>query len=74
MLIWQHLGRVLTSAGMTYADLVALRFYLADPAYDQSNVALLMSHLGGHLAARTVVCARLLEPEWLIEVEAIAAA
>jgi enamine deaminase RidA (YjgF/YER057c/UK114 family) len=32
-----------------------------------------MRHLGDHRAARTVVCARLLEPEWLIEVEAIAA-
>ena len=74
MLIWQHLGRVLASAGMTYADLVALRFSLADPAYNQSNVALLMSHLGDHRAARTLVCARLLEPEWLIEIDAFAAA
>jgi enamine deaminase RidA (YjgF/YER057c/UK114 family) len=72
-LIWRHLARVLASADMTYADLVSLRFYLADPAFDAANVALLMSHLGEHRAARTVVCARLLEPEWLIEVEAIAA-
>jgi 2-iminobutanoate/2-iminopropanoate deaminase len=72
-LIWQHLERVLASAGMTYADLVSLRFYLADPAFDAANVALLMSRLGQHRAARTVVCARLLQPEWLIEVEAIAA-
>ena len=73
-LIWQHLGRVLASADMTYADLVSLRFYLADPAFDTANVALLTSCLGEHRAARTVVCARLLEPQWLIEVEAIAAA
>jgi enamine deaminase RidA (YjgF/YER057c/UK114 family) len=72
-LVWQHLARVLASAGMTYDDLVALRFYLADPAFDAANVALLMRHLGDHRAARTVVCARLLEPRWLIEVEAIAA-
>jgi enamine deaminase RidA (YjgF/YER057c/UK114 family) len=51
----------------------SLRFHLADPAFDAANVALLMSHLGEHRAARTVVCTRLLEPEWLIEVEAIAA-
>ena len=73
-LVWRHLARVLASADMTYADLVSLRFYLADPAFDAANVALLMSHLGEHCAARTVVCARLLEPEWLIEVEATAAA
>lgn len=73
-LIWRHLASVLASADMTYADLASLRFYLAEPAYDAKNVALLMSHLGAHRAARTVVCARLLEPDWLIEVEAIAAA
>lgn len=72
-LIWRHLASVLASADMTYADLVSLRFYLADPAFDPSNVAMLMRHLGEHRAARTVVCARLLEPEWLIEIEAVAA-
>lgn len=72
-LIWRHLARVLASAGMSYADLVSLRFYLADPAYDPANVALLKEHLGDSRAARTVVCSRLLEPEWLVEVEAVAA-
>ena len=72
-LVWQHLASVLASADMTYADLVSLRFYLADPGFDAANVALVMSYLGEHRAARTVVCARLLEPEWLIEVEAVAA-
>jgi 2-iminobutanoate/2-iminopropanoate deaminase len=72
-LIWQHLTSVLGSANMTLADLVSLRFYLAEPAFDPENVALLKSHLGQHQAARTVLCARLLEPNWLIEVEAIAA-
>jgi enamine deaminase RidA (YjgF/YER057c/UK114 family) len=52
---------------------LSLRFHLADPAFDEANVALLMSHLAEHRAARTVVCTRLREPEWLIEVEAIAA-
>jgi enamine deaminase RidA (YjgF/YER057c/UK114 family) len=72
-LIWQHLASVLASADMTYADLVSLRFYLADPAFDSSNVAMLTRHLADHRAARTVVCARLLDPEWLLEVEAVAA-
>ena len=52
---------------------LSLRFHLAYPAFDAANVALLMSHLGEHRAAWTVVCTRLLEPEWLIEIEAIAA-
>ncbi len=72
-LIWTHLGNILASANMSYVDLVSLRFYLADPAFDPENVATLKQFLGAHQAARTVLCARLLEPEWLIEVEAVAA-
>jgi enamine deaminase RidA (YjgF/YER057c/UK114 family) len=36
-LVWQHLGTVLADAGVTYADLVLLRFYLPDPAYNPAN-------------------------------------
>jgi 2-iminobutanoate/2-iminopropanoate deaminase len=72
-LIWQHLGSVLAAAGMSYDDLVSLRFFLASAADDPANVAILREHLGEHRAARTVVVQQLLEPEWLIEVEAVAA-
>ena len=72
-LIWRHLGAVLASAGMTYDDLVSLRFFLASAADDPANVAILRDHLGEHRAARTVVVQQLLEPDWLLEVEAIAA-
>jgi 2-iminobutanoate/2-iminopropanoate deaminase len=72
-LVWRHLGTALADADMTYADLVQLRFYLADPAYDPANVEILARHLGDIQTARTVICARLLEPHWLIEVEAVAA-
>ena len=73
-LIWSHLEAILRDAGMTIADLVSLRFYLADPALDPMNVATLKRRLGDHHAARTVVCSGLLEPEWLVEIEAVAAA
>lgn len=72
-LIWKHLGVVLDSAGMSYVDLVSLRFFLAAAADDPANVAILQNHLRDHVAARTVVCSRLLEPEWLLEIEAVAA-
>jgi len=72
-LVWRHLGVALGAADMTYSDLVSLRFFLASAADDPANVALIQTHLGDHLAARTVVCQRLLDPAWLIEVEAIAA-
>src|SRR5262245_52762217 len=37
-IIWGHLRSILASAGMTIANLVSLRFYLADPADDPKNV------------------------------------
>lgn len=71
--IWGHLHAVLRSAGMTVANLVSLRFYLADPADDEANVRILAKHLGSNAPARTVVCCRLLDPRWKLEVEAMAA-
>jgi 2-iminobutanoate/2-iminopropanoate deaminase len=73
-LIWSHLERILSEAAMSIDDLVSLRFYLAAPALDPANVAVLRRRLGSHHAARTVVCAGLLEPGWLVEIEAVAAA
>lgn len=72
-LVWQHLGTTLSGAGMGYDDLVSLRFFLASAAHDPENVAILKEHLGDHRACRTVVVQQLLEPEWLVEIEAIAA-
>jgi 2-iminobutanoate/2-iminopropanoate deaminase len=72
-LVWRHLGEALAAAAMTYTDLVQLRFYLASAADDPANVALVREHLGDHVACRTVVVQQLLEPAWLIEVEAVAA-
>jgi 2-iminobutanoate/2-iminopropanoate deaminase len=71
--IWAHLTTTLESAHMGIEDLVSLRFYLADAAHDPANVAILKSRLGKHHCARTVICVGMLEPGWLIEVEAIAA-
>ena len=72
-LIWKHLGTILRSADMDYTNLISVRTYLADPADDEPNVRLRMKYLGAHRPALTVVCCRLLEPAWRLEVEAMAA-
>jgi enamine deaminase RidA (YjgF/YER057c/UK114 family) len=72
-IIWQHLGSILESAGMTYENLISLRFYLAGPEYDEANVRLRKKYLGNHQVALTVVCAQLLDPKWKLELEAMAA-
>jgi 2-iminobutanoate/2-iminopropanoate deaminase len=71
--VWSTLREILASAGMTYADLVSLRFFLTSADDDPANVEAIVRHLGSHQAARTVVVQQLLEPDWLVEVEAVAA-
>jgi len=72
-LIWKHMGTILRSAGMEYRDLVSLRIYLADPAFDEANVRLRTKYLGEHRVSLTVVCSQLLDPRWKLEIEAMAA-
>lgn len=73
-IIWGHLRTILVSAGMTVQNLVSLRFYLADPKYDEANMRIRNKHLGEHSVALTVVCCQLLDPKWKLEIEAVAAA
>ena len=71
-LVWRHLGTLLSAANMirrSRLPSVLPRIGRRRPA----NVDLIKEHLGNHRACRTVVVQQLLEPEWLIEIEAIAA-
>ena len=72
-LIWGYMGVILKSASMTYNNIVSLRTYLSSPAYDEPNVKLRMKYLGTHQPALTVICCQLLDPKWMLEIEAIAA-
>ncbi len=72
-LIWAHLRTILRSAEMDYGDLVSLRTFLVDPADDEANVRMRVKHLGNHQVSLTVVCCRLLDPRWKLEMEAVAA-
>jgi len=72
-LIWAHLKTILSSAGMSVNNLVSLRTYLADPGLDEANVRMRVKHLGEHRPASTVICCRLLDSRWKLEVEAMAA-
>jgi enamine deaminase RidA (YjgF/YER057c/UK114 family) len=72
-MIWKHLGTILESAQMSYQNLVSIRFYLASPEFDEANVRLRKKYLGSHEPALTVICCQLLDPNWKLEVEAMAA-
>ncbi|OOG39916.1 RidA family protein [Polaromonas sp. A23] len=71
--IWTHIQTLLRSAGMDLHNLVSVRTYLADPSYDEANVRTRVKVLGTHEPTLTVVCCRLLDPKWKLEVEAVAA-
>ena len=73
-LIWRHIRAILASAGMDIGNLVSLRTYLVGPIDDEANARMREQQLGGHRVASTVLCCRLLEPTWKLEVEAVAAA
>lgn len=58
---------------MDYTDLISMRFYLASPEFDEPNMRLRKKYLGDHEVALTVICAQLLETNWKLEIEAVAA-
>ena len=72
-LIWTHVRSILASAQMELTDIVSLRTYLSDPKFDEPNVLMRVKYLGAHRPASTVVCCRLLDPRWKLEMEVTAA-
>lgn len=72
-LVWGHIGAILRSAGMDYENIISLRSYLSDPAFREENNRTSMRYLGANKPSWTVICCRLLESKWKLEIEAVAA-
>ena len=73
-LVFHNLGAVLTSAGMTPADLVKVNAFLTRPEDIPAFRAARDAFQGANRPASTaLVVKQLFRPEWLVEVEAIAA-
>ena len=73
-LVWAHVGAVLADAGMGYANLVKVTTFLTDRRYADLNGAIRRDVLCRHEPSLTVVVVDTLDPAWLLEIEAIAAA
>ncbi len=72
--IWQNLLAILRGADMRVADIVKLTAYIAGAHNFPAYAAARSRHLGPHRPASTAFCVQqLLVPEWLLEVELIAA-
>jgi len=52
-LVWSHIGTILAAAGMSLANIVSLRTYLADPKYDEPNVRMRMKYMVNNRPAST---------------------
>jgi enamine deaminase RidA (YjgF/YER057c/UK114 family) len=58
---------------MTVDNVVRLTSYLRDASYAEANARARIAALGERLIPTTAIIAQTLEPDWLIELEIIAA-
>jgi enamine deaminase RidA (YjgF/YER057c/UK114 family) len=72
--VWPNLLAILGAADMQATDIVKLTAYVVDAAHYPAYAAARTRALGSHRPASTAICIpALLKPEWLMEVEMIAA-
>jgi 2-iminobutanoate/2-iminopropanoate deaminase len=72
--IWDNILAVLASANMQPEHLVKVTTFLTHADQAAINSQIRQSRLGAVQPALTVIVAQTLEPRWLLEIEAIAAA
>ncbi len=73
-LVWNNVIAQLEAADMSVENLVKVTTYLSSLEHKKENREIREAILGSHLPALTVVLAGIFEEQWLIEIEAIAAA
>jgi len=71
--VWSNLRTILASAGMTVDNIVRLTSYLRDAGYAEANAQARIKALGDRRIPTTAIVAQTLQPDWLIELEIIAA-
>ena len=73
-LVWDHILAILRAADMSVTDLVKVTTFLTDREHADVNSRVRRERLGSHAPALTVIVAQTLDPRWLLEIEALAAA
>ncbi|MBL8574939.1 MAG: RidA family protein [Hyphomicrobiaceae bacterium] len=71
--IWSNIRRILAEAGMTVDNIVRVTSYLRDRAFVEANQTARLTALHGRRIPTTAIIAETLSPDWLVEIEAIAA-
>lgn len=73
-LVWSNIRAILASADMAVANIVRVTSYLRDAAFAEANQNARVAALDGRVVPTTTIVAETLTPDWLVEVEVIAAA
>lgn len=72
-LIWSNLRAILASADMTVDNIVRITSYLRDASYVEANQNARVTALKGRAVPTTAIVVQTLLPEWLVELEVVAA-
>lgn len=73
-LVWSNICEQLHAADMSVANLVKVTTFLSSREYAAANSEVRRAVLGKHAPALTVIIADIFDEQWLLEIEAIAAA
>lgn len=73
-LVWANIRRILAAAGMGTDNIVRVTSYLTDPAHAPANQDARIAALGERRVPTTAIVVRTLSPDWLVEIEVVAAA
>ena len=73
--VFQNIGLLLASAGASFSDVVKLTYYVADITQIQAirDVRDRYFQNSGHMPASSAIGAALIHPDWLLEVDVVAA-
>lgn len=73
-LVWSNIRTILASAEMTVENVVRVTSYLREAGFAEANRDARVAALNGRVVPTTTVVVETLMPDWLVEVEVIAAA
>ncbi len=73
-LVWAHVRAQLEAADMSIANLVKVTTFLSSREFAIANPEVRKTVLGNHAPALTVIITGIFDEQWLLEIEAIAAA
>ena len=72
--VWDNIETQLAAAGMTLDNLVKVTTFLSDRRHALENREVRVRRLAGRQPALTVIITGIFDEDWLVEIEAVAAA